>query len=70
MANQWEYKYVNGPSREDELNQLGAQGWELAGVINDTSGGVSTYSLPYSAQQSTVGTTFTKAILIFKRHVQ
>jgi hypothetical protein len=37
----WEYKHVartlagQGPLGEDELNELGAQGWELAGVLSD-----------------------------------
>jgi hypothetical protein len=33
----WEYKVVHGPS-QSELNQLGAEGWELVSVIADVSG--------------------------------
>jgi hypothetical protein len=37
----WEYKLVTrnlkeGPPREDELNKLGQDGWELAGVVTDS----------------------------------
>jgi hypothetical protein len=38
----WEYKHVSRslteqePLGENELNELGAQGWELAGVFNDS----------------------------------
>lgn len=38
----WEYKHVarslteQEPLGEKELNELGAQGWELAGVFTDT----------------------------------
>jgi hypothetical protein len=39
---EWEYKHVartlteQEPLGEAELNELGAQGWELAGVLSDT----------------------------------
>jgi hypothetical protein len=29
---QWEYRIVANAMTEDELNALGAEGWELAGV--------------------------------------
>jgi hypothetical protein len=38
----WEYKHVSRsltaqePLGESELNELGAQGWELAGVFSDS----------------------------------
>jgi len=28
----WEYKVLNGGLSEDELNKLGAEGWELIAV--------------------------------------
>lgn len=33
MADQWEYKKVEDDINEYELNQLGADGWELAGTL-------------------------------------
>jgi sulfur relay (sulfurtransferase) DsrC/TusE family protein len=30
---QWEYKIVASAMTEDELNTLGAEGWELVGVV-------------------------------------
>jgi len=35
----WEYKSVKGAS-EQELNQLGAQGWELVAVVMSEKEGV------------------------------
>jgi len=37
----WEYKLVTsnlkeGPPREDQLNKLGQDGWELAGIVTDS----------------------------------
>jgi hypothetical protein len=33
----WEYKRITGRNPEMELNQLGAQGWELVAVAADCS---------------------------------
>jgi hypothetical protein len=30
----WEYQYVNNP-REDHINRLGAEGWEMVGFIQN-----------------------------------
>lgn len=32
----WEYRYVKDP-KEDELNELGAQGWEVVGISEPTN---------------------------------
>jgi hypothetical protein len=29
----WEYKVISGYSAEDELNELGEEGWELVAVV-------------------------------------
>jgi hypothetical protein len=54
MAEQWEYKRIEGVPDENILNQLGAQGWELAGVVSDTG---QTGHMPV----------YTTVTLIFKR---
>lgn len=43
LSRRWEYRRVDrsGPGQlltEDELNRMGADGWELAGVVSDYSG--------------------------------
>lgn len=69
----WEYKYVRATGRsmpgfshlptEEELNALGTQGWELAGIATTVSGGISSQS------SGTVigGSTSSSHTLIFKR---
>ena len=38
MAQQWEYKSIIWPHEKNgEANDMGAQGWELVSVVNDTS---------------------------------
>ncbi len=34
----WEYKVVEAPSGEDELNRLGDQGWSVVGATTSTRG--------------------------------
>lgn len=47
-ATEWEYRSLRPPREEtkkeasdpvDELNELGAEGWELAGTLDYTGGG-------------------------------
>lgn len=33
MADKWEYRFEFEPKNVAELNRLGEQGWELAGVV-------------------------------------
>ena len=62
----WEYKYVIGTPHMDELNQLGEQGWELAGVINSVSGRTGQGGPAYGES----GSIHTHVTLIFKRRKQ
>jgi len=47
----WEYKIVDAETSEEQLNKLGRDGWELAGVIAYSSDGCSTslvFKRPFS----------------------
>lgn len=64
----WEYKVVKYTSKyaidvdEAELNELGDDGWELVGVVNDVDGDIATANPSWVS-----GRIRTAATLIFKR---
>ena len=55
----WEYKVTTGEVDEQEMNKLGDDGWELAGVQGLVSGGV--------VKDGKGGAVRTRTNLIFKR---